>query len=143
MLRTYSTLLLLTLSTGTAIAQEDAGEKPNPCTLLPIYHCAEQLDTGLTVGHFGYNMQCPEGLENIPDLYVPIGDDNYFSPDPKDRGQPTNFLPGRHADEFEVEFTAEEIRKAKDLHWSVLKISASVDFSKTRDEDLDCSHPSY
>ncbi|MGD8312956.1 MAG: hypothetical protein PVJ66_10205 [Gammaproteobacteria bacterium] len=48
-------------------------------------------------------------------------------------------MPGKHADDFEVKFSADEITKARDLHWSVRKISARFDFAKSRDADLDCS----
>ena len=135
--------MLALCAAGTAIAQEDPGEARHPCTLIPIYHCAEQLATGGAIGHFGYDLQCPADLESIPDLDVPIGEDNHFRPEPADRGQPTIFMAGKHVDEFEAEFTAEEIKQAKEAYWSVLKISASVDFSKTRDADLDCSQLSY
>ena len=140
MFHPYQAILLLAMFAGTtAMAQEDSGEAKHPCTLMPIFHCAKALDDGTTIAHFGYDMQCPEDLETVPDLFIPIGEDNYFSPDPMDRGQPTAFLPGRHVDEFEAEFSAEERKSAKDMYWAVKKISASVDFSKTRDEDLNCA----
>ena len=95
MLRIYSSILLLSLcATGTATAQDDPGENRHPCAVIPVYHCAEHLDNGITLGHFGYDMQCPPELEAIQELYVPIGDDNFFSSDPKDRGQPTFFQAG-------------------------------------------------
>lgn len=136
----YLLLLMLAVFAVTAAgAQENPGEEDNPCTLLPIFHCAEKLDDGGAIGHFGYDLQCPGDPENAPDMIVPIGEDNYFSPDPVDRGQTIIFIPGKHADEFKAEFTADEVKKEKDLHWLVRKISARVDFSKTRDGDLDCA----
>lgn len=136
----YLVFLMLAVFAATAArAQEDTGKAKNPCFLQPIFHCVEQLDDGGAIAHFGYDLQCPKDLENVPDLDIPIGDDNYFSPEPVDRGQTTFFTPGRHVDEFEAEFTADEIKKARDVHWTVRKISAPVDFSRTRDEDVDCT----
>jgi len=139
--------LLLALFAGTtALAQEDPGaaeQAEHPCSVRPIFHCATLLADGSAIGHFGYSMQCPGDPETVPDLSIPIGEDNYFSPDPEDRGQPITFMPGRHIDEFEAEFTAEERKKAGDLHWQVKKISTRVDFSKARDEELDCTQLSY
>ena len=140
----YLLLLMLAVFAGTAArAQEDKAGEKHPCFLQPIFHCAQQLDDGGAIAHFGYDLQCPEDLKIVPDLDIPIGDDNYFSPEPVDRGQTTFFTPGRHVDEFEAEFTADEIKQAKDVHWTVKKISAPVDFSRTRDEDLDCSSLTY
>jgi len=144
MLQPFSTLLTIAFFAGaTALAQEDPVETAHPCSVVPIFHCAEALDDGSAIGHFGYEMSCPEDLEIVPDFYIPIGDDNYFSPKPRDRGQPINFLPGRHIDEFDAEFSVEEIKKAKDAHWAVMKFSTRIDFSKTRDEDLNCEKMHY
>lgn len=46
---------------------------------------------------FGYMNR---NWEEEPD--VPVGPDNYFSPGPQDRGQPTHFLPRRNRFVFEV-----------------------------------------
>jgi hypothetical protein len=86
-------------------------------------------------------MSCPESDQPIDDAFVPIGDDNYFAPEPIDRGQPTVFAQGEHMDEFEAEFSAEEVKKGSG--WTVLKIGINVDFSKTKDASLDCSKLSY
>ena len=88
-------------------------------------------------------MQCPEGLEDIPDLNIPIGKDNYFNPDTVDSGLPILFLPGKHVDEFEIDFSEKEIKEARDMYWAVKKISAPVDFSKTKDDDLNCETLPY
>ena len=133
--------LMLAVIAGTAArAQDNPGEEKHPCTLLPIFHCVEARDDGGAVGHFGYDLQCPKDLDDVQELIVPIGEDNNFSPDPVDRGQTIIFIPGKHGDEFEAKFTADEIKQARDIQWSVNKISTTVDFSKTRDEDLDCRH---
>jgi hypothetical protein len=144
MFHRYPAFLLLAIFAGTAaMAQEDSGETEHPCFVRPIFHCVKLHADGSATGHFGYDMQCPEDLETVPDLYIPIGEDNYFSPDPMDRGQPTAFLPGKHVDEFEIDFSEKEIKEAKDMYWAVKKISTSVDFSKTRDDDLNCETLPY
>jgi hypothetical protein len=48
--------------------------------------------------HFGYNNPV-QGADMIP-----IGPNNGFPPPPENRGQPTNFLPGRRTDVFRVDF---------------------------------------
>jgi len=141
MRQTYFLFLLFAVSAGTAVqAQDNPDEQKHPCTLTPIFHCAEPLDDGGAIAHFGYDLQCPKDLKNVPDLSIPIGKDNRFHPDPVDRGQTTLFTAGKHVDEFDAEFTAQERKDAKDPRWSVQKTSARVGFSKGRDEDLDCRH---
>lgn len=49
-------------------------------------------------GYFGYNNP------NLYTVTIPIGHKNRFSPYPKDQGQPTEFLPGRHKALFSVDF---------------------------------------
>jgi len=137
-------LMLLGVVAGSSIfAQDDGGELPNPCTIEPIFHCAEPMGDGGTIGHFGYRVSCPESDKPAEDIYVAIGDDNYFAPGPIDRGQPTVFVLGEHVDEFETEFTAEDIKKGKGSSWTVLKIGARIDFSKTKDATLDCNKLPY
>ena len=51
---------------------------------------------------FGYMNR---NWEEEPD--VPVGSDNYFSPGPQDRGQPTHFLPRRNRFVFEVRVPAD------------------------------------
>jgi hypothetical protein len=134
-------ILLGVLAASPLLAQEGTEELPNPCTVEPIFHCAEPMDGGGTIGHFGYRSSCPESDKPIDDMFVPIGDDNYFAPEPIDRGQPLVFKPGEHMDEFEAEFSAEEVKKGSG--WTVLKIGIKVDFSKTKDASLDCENLPY
>lgn len=131
-------LLLGMLAGSPVLAQEGGGEPPNPCTVEPIFHCAQSMDDGSVIGHFGYRSSCPESDKPVENKYIPIGDDNYFAPEPVDRGQPTVFIQGEHADEFEVEFSAKEIKQGKGSGWTVLGIGVSVDFSRTKDTSLDC-----
>ena len=134
--------ILLGMLAGSAVmAQEGSGKPPNPCTVEPIFHCAEPMDGGGAIAHFGYRMSCPESDKPIDDMSVPIGDDNYFAPGPIDRGQPTVFVEGDHMDEFESEYLAEDVKKGSG--WTVLKIGIKVDFSRTKDASLDCTKLPY
>ena len=80
----------------------------------------------------------------IDDVYVDIGDDNYFAPGPVDRGQPTVFLYWViMLMSSKSEFSAEEVKKAKAFDWTVRKIGIRVDFAKTEDASLDCNNLPY
>ena len=134
-------VLLGMLATSQLLAQDGTEALPNPCTIEPVFHCAEAMGDGGAIGHFGYRMSCPESDKPIDDAFVPIGDENYFDPEPVDRGQPTVFTPGEHVDEFEAEFSAEEVKKG--AGWTVLKIGVPVDFTKTKDASLNCENLPY
>ena len=135
-------ILLGMLAASPVLAQEEVSEEPpHPCTVEPIFHCVERMDGGGAIGHFGYRTSCPESDPPIEEVYVAIGDDNYFAPGAIDRGQPTVFVLGDHVDEFESEFSAEEVKKGSS--WTVLKIGARIDFTKTKDASLDCNNLSY
>jgi len=139
-------VLLGLLAGSPVLAQDDAGEPPNPCTVEPIYHCAEAMDDGSYIAHFGYRTFCPESSNDekpIDEVNLPIGDDNYFAPERDDRGQPTVFRKGEHIDEFESEYTADDIKEGKAFAWTVLKIGIPIDFSKTKDASLDCNKLTY
>ena len=63
----------------------------------------------LTFGYFNHNWE--------EELDIPVGENNYFSPGPADRGQPTHFLPRRNRFTFDVvveNFTADD-----ELVWTV------------------------
>ena len=131
------------LAGSSVLAQDDGGKLPNPCTVKPIFHCAEVMHDGSYIGHFGYRTSCPESDKPVEDVFIEIGDDNYFTPGPIDRGQPKIFLPGEHVDEFEAEFTAKEIGKAKEFGWTIRKTGIRIDLSKTEDASLDCNKLPY
>jgi hypothetical protein len=57
------------------------------------------MDGGSFIGYFGYRYSCPESDKPIEDRYIQIGDDNYFTPEPIDRGQPKVFVLGERVDE--------------------------------------------
>ena len=120
-------------------AQKGFVEKVSPCVAVPIFHCVQLLDEGSAIGHFGYDLQCPEDAGSAAELFIDIGDNNLFSPGRIDRGQPKVFLPGEHVDEFEVDYSVEEMKGNSGIHWSVLDQTVTVDFSTTKDGSLDCS----
>ena len=139
---TCTALLGLFLVTP-ALAQQGSEESPNPCTVTPIYHCAEQMEDGSYIAHFGYGALCGYTDKSIEERFVQIGDDNYFSPKPVDRGQPKVFMAGEHIDDFEVEILASEAMKGDLISWTVLQTTVHVDLSRTKDDSLDCANLSY
>ncbi len=67
--------------------------------VIPLADCVtEGSSAGLTQAFFGYRN--PESAVAV----VPIGPDNFFTPGPIDRGQPTAFEPGEFHRAFAVEF---------------------------------------
>ena len=120
-------------------AQESPAEQTLLCVAEPVFHCVQHLDGGSAIGRFGYNLKCPHDAGPEAELFVEIGDDNLFSPGRADRGQPKIFLPGEHIDEYEADFTSEEVKAGSAIRWSVLDKTVTVDFSKTKDGSLDCS----
>ena len=133
------TMISAMLSASSVWAQEISARQESPCAVVPIFHCVEHLKGGIAIGHFGYDLQCPDDAPAEAEVYIDIDEDNLFSPGPKDRGQPKVFLSGEHVDEFEVDFTVAEVKGSSVIQWSVLGRIAMVDFSKTKDERLDCS----
>jgi len=76
--------------------------EPDPGQALhPILECVDLLEGSVVKAYFGY-----QNFDTIP-VTVEIGDLNYFSPDPIDRGQPEVFEAGRHKSVFSVEFPDE------------------------------------
>ena len=131
-------ITLAILSALQVSAQEDPVEQTSPCVVEPIFHCVQHLDGGKAIAHFGYNLQCPGDAGPESRLFVDI-DENLFSPGRKARGQTNLFLLGEHVDEFEADYTLEEIKAGLGIHWTVLDKTVTVDFSKTKDASLDCS----
>jgi hypothetical protein len=67
----------------------------------PILECVVYKGGGMWEAYFGYMNPSTETQ------YIPVGDRNYFKPEPKDRGQPTKFLPGRSASYPDFVFSVE------------------------------------
>ena len=133
------TMISAMLSASPVWAQESSAKQEAPCDVVPIFHCVQHLEGGIAIGHFGYDLQCPDDVSTEAEVYIDIGDNNLFSPFPKDRGQPKVFLSGKHNDEFEAEFSMAEVKGGSVIHWTVKGQTAMVDFSKTKDAFLDCS----
>ena len=120
-------------------AQEGSDERMSSCIAEPIFHCVRHFEGGNAIGYFGYTLQCSGEADPASELYIDIGDDNRFSTDRIDRGQPKVFVSGEHVDEFSVEFSLEEVKAGSIIKWTVLDKTATVDFTKTKDGSLDCS----
>jgi hypothetical protein len=86
----------LTFNKGQSVSPAFEGWKDNPDGTFSLV--------------FGYMNR---NWEEEPD--VPVGSDNYFSPGPQDRGQPTRFLPRRNRFVFEVRVPADF--GDKELQW--------------------------
>ena len=78
----------------------------------PAYEGWRQNEDGSYNFMFGY---MNENWEETP--YVPVGENNFFSPGEADRGQPTHFLPRRNRFTFEVTVPADW--GDKELVWTL------------------------
>ena len=106
----YSVLISLAILAALPVwAKADPAEQASPCVAEPIFHCVQHLEGGAAIAHLGYKLQCPDDAGPDAELFVDIGDDNLFSPGRIDRGQPKIFLPGEYIDEFEADYTVEDI----------------------------------
>lgn len=86
---------LMVLAPSVAEAQAISYTKGQP--VYPAYEGWRNGEDGGYILMFGY---MNENWEQTP--LVPVGPDNYFSPGPEDRGQPTQLLPRRNRFIFEV-----------------------------------------
>lgn len=66
--------------------------------LRPVLECVDDNGDGTYTAHFGYKN------DDIVNVVVPAGSDNRFTPAPQDRGQSTDFLPGRQVRVFSIDF---------------------------------------
>lgn len=102
----------LVLALGTFVSADQAqAQRLTYSRNQPVYPAFEgwrRLPDGTVTLMFGY---MNENWDETPT--VPIGPDNFFSPGPADRGQPTHFLPRRNRFIFEVpvpeDFDEEEL----------------------------------
>ena len=132
-------ILITTLATSLAGAQEGSDENMSSCIAEPIFHCVRHFEGGNAIGYFGYTLRCSGEEDPASELFIDIGDDNRFSTDRIDRGQPKVFVSGKHVDEFSVEFSLEEVKAGSTIQWSVLGRAVTVDFTKTKNGSIDCS----
>ncbi len=96
--------LLLFLSMGTVfVSSEVLGQTYRAGQHVePAYEGWRENEDGTFSFMFGY---MNENWEETP--FVPVGDNNFFSPGDADRGQPTKFLPRRNRFNFEVTVPAD------------------------------------
>jgi uncharacterized repeat protein (TIGR01451 family) len=66
--------------------------------IIPIRECVTYFGGGAYRVYFGYDNP------NSVSVTIPIGELNFISPDPMDRGQGTTFLPGRQFDTFFADY---------------------------------------
>jgi hypothetical protein len=92
--------------------------------VYPILECVVYQGGGIWEAYFGYRNPSTETQ------YILVGDRNYFKPEPKDRGQPTKFLPGRSASYPDFVFSVEFEENAV-LTWHLT--GYSVEASKYSD----------
>ncbi len=130
---------LAILAASLAGAQDGSEERMSSCIVEPVFHCVRHFDGGSATGYFGYILQCSDNADIASGRFVEVGDDNRFSPGRIARGQTTLFSTGEHMDEFSVDFSSKEVKAGSTIQWSVLGKAATVDFTKTKDEYLDCS----
>jgi hypothetical protein len=69
-----------------------------PAPVRPVLECVKKGTGGHYTAWFGYRNENPVAV------YIPVGSRNKFTPSPRDRDQPTIFLPGRTVRAFSVTF---------------------------------------
>lgn len=98
--------------------------------ISPSVECKITRPEGDFTAVFGYNSL------NSANILIPVGVDNYFNPSPADRGQTTDFLPGRQYGTFGVDFASgnqvwllkgpDGVRRSATASTSTRECSASV-----------------
>jgi uncharacterized repeat protein (TIGR01451 family) len=88
--------------------------------ITPFLECVHDQGDGNYEAIFGYKN------DNSTAISIPIGPDNKFLPEPADRGQPIEFLPGLHPTAFAMSFDGEEIE------WKVGQKSARASRNSQR-----------
>ncbi|MBI5667966.1 MAG: thrombospondin type 3 repeat-containing protein [Chloroflexi bacterium] len=69
----------------------------------PVLECVANNGNGSYTAYFGYENRNPVAVT------IPRGNNNRFHPEPKDRGQPTVFGPGRQRFVFKVDFNGRNL----------------------------------
>jgi len=80
--------------------------------LIPFLQCTKESGKSLEA-RFGYVNP------NAFTVYVVAGAMNFFSPDPTNRGQPTEFLPGRHEAAVSVIVDAKKSTPQRSITWTL------------------------
>jgi uncharacterized repeat protein (TIGR01451 family) len=91
---------------------------PGPLRITPLVECVEATEDRF-LAHFGYDNPNSTTVE-------PPSSQNFFTPIPTNRGQPTGFASGRIKDAFQVDWDGSA------LTWSLTGNSLTVSRSSTR-----------
>ncbi|MBM4184186.1 MAG: hypothetical protein FJ207_08140 [Gemmatimonadetes bacterium] len=125
---TFVLSCLLASAPGVAEAQAITYTRGQP--VYPAYEGWRHGEDGGYILMFGYMNQ---NWEQTP--HVPVGPDNYFSPGPTDRGQPTLLLPRRNRFIFEVPVPA-SFGESDELVWTLRANGEETKAYGTIREDL-------
>jgi hypothetical protein len=94
--------------------------------LTPLLTCVDVNGDGSVTAHFGYSNSWTNTV-NIPAGKPPPGQQNWFLPDPTDRGQLSKFDPGTYQDAFTVTFTEPSIEwRLGDVNGAYNAVTASA-----------------
>lgn len=92
--------------------------------LRPVIECVAEIEDGRLVAVFGYKNK----KNTIVD--IPLGESNKFTPPPIDRGQPTNFLPGRQRRVFAAPLPSDD--DGSELVWRLAGRTATASSTTKR-----------
>ncbi|OGO17160.1 MAG: hypothetical protein A2Z14_05965 [Chloroflexi bacterium RBG_16_48_8] len=108
---------------------------PKRDKVMPLLGCVKDNGGGSFTAFFGYENR------NSFEVGIPIGEENKFIPDSKDRGQPVLFVPGKLDMSFQVEFNGEPLT----WHLDSGAVTASVNSTRcdpiTKEETKDTEPP--
>jgi hypothetical protein len=103
-MRTAVAALTVALVTSFGAGPAHAADQDEKVSVRPVLECVSTNGDGSLVAVFGsFN-------DGAADAAVPVGPHNHFTESEWDRGQPTQFAPGRTVASFSVTFTGQ-------LHW--------------------------
>ncbi len=111
---------LAVVATALALTNVPAADASPQNTLLPLLDCVEVNSDGSATAHFGYTNNWTNQV-TVPAGKPNGGGENWFLPDPVDRGQPSHFSTGTHNDAFTVTFTSAT------LEWRVSDVNGPYD----------------
>jgi hypothetical protein len=90
---------------GIAVTVDSTGILNDPGVVMPLLDGVFDYGNGTYAASFGYRFVD----QNIPQVVIPVGVSNFFSPAPAVRGQPTLFQFGTHHAVFIVPFDGDDI----------------------------------
>jgi len=107
----FSILALVLVPRGIASPQN---------TLVPLLTCVDVNTNGSVTAHFGYTNSWTNQV-TVPAGKPNGGGENWFIPDPVDRGQPSHFSVGTFQNAFTVTFTSAT------LEWRLSDVNGAFD----------------